>query len=341
VTRKGINLFPELAATDPEMGDADSTYMSNDDEVIARHQIINQPAAMRTLAQHEKSGPFVEEFISNRKKVWELLYSLLDLTDAVTVIKPFKAKCDGRGAFLAVWDHYLGPNNVDHMANEAEKTLSSSRYHTEGRTFNFEKLVLMHLKAHIILEGLVELGYVGINERSKVRHLMESIKTKALDAAKAEIMANAELMTNFNTCVTLFKDFIAQERLTQATDRQIAAVKGGGGTGGGNNTNDRYVPDPEWQAMPKDERDKIIAARKAAREAKKKAGGGKGGGGGKGKGPHKNKQAKWMRKEITRQVAKDLTARDKDDDNDEEVVPMKEKDGHQMRQAAKKKSGTN
>ena len=87
--------------------------------------------------------------------------------------------------------------------------------------------------------------------------------------------------------------------MTQATDRQIAAVKGGRGTGGGNNTYERYVPDPEWQAMPKDERDKIVAARKAAREAKKKAGSGKGGGGGKGKSPHKKKQAKWMKKEIT------------------------------------------
>ena len=93
--------------------------------------------------------------------------------------------------------------------------------------------------------------------------------------------------------------------------------------------------------MPKDERDKIIASRKAAREAKKKAGVGKGGGGGKGKGPHKKKQAKWMRREITRQVAKALTARDKDDNDEEEEVPMKEKDGHQMRQAAKKKSETN
>jgi hypothetical protein len=67
----------------------------------------------------------------------------------------------------------------------------------------------MHLKAHIILEGLVEHGYVGINKRSKVYHLMESIKTKALDAAKAQIMANANLRTNFNACVTQFNDFIA------------------------------------------------------------------------------------------------------------------------------------
>jgi hypothetical protein len=48
-----------------------------------------------------------------------------------------------------------------------------------------------------------------------------------------------------------------------------------------------------------------------------------------------------MRKEITRQVAKALTARYKDEHDDKEEFPMKEKDGHQMRQAAKKKSGTN
>jgi len=156
VVREGIILFQGPAATDPTMGDAD------DYEVVARHPIIYQSAAMRTLKQHEQNGPFVEEFVSYRKEVWDLLCSLLDLT-TVTVIKPFKAKCDGRGSFLAVWDHHLGPNNVDHMENEAEETLSYSWYHTEVRTRQFEKLVLMHLKAHIILEGLVELGYVGID----------------------------------------------------------------------------------------------------------------------------------------------------------------------------------
>ena len=41
--------------------------------------------------------------------------------------------------------------------------------------------------------------------------------------------------------------------------------------GGGNIDYDRYkyVPDPEKQELPKDERDKKVAARKAAHEAKK------------------------------------------------------------------------
>jgi hypothetical protein len=199
--------------------------------------------------------------------------------------------------------------------------------------------VLMHLKAHLILEGLVEHGYVRINERSKVCHLMESIKTKSLDAAKAHIMANADLRTNFNACVTLFKDFIAQERSVNGAEWQISAANS---VGGGNNDYDHYVPDPEWQALAQDEKDKYVAARKAAREAKKKAGRGSGGGGGgKGKAnPKKNPmQAKWMKKEIKRQVAKALTAKD-NDDKDKEEVPMKEEDGggHNMRRKLKKKS---
>jgi hypothetical protein len=266
VFRRDENLFPPAAADDPPTGDADSVYESHDEEVIARHRIINQASATRTLKQHEKSGPFTEEYLSDRKRVWDLLSSVLSETDANTVIKPYKDKTDGRGAYLAVWDHYLGPNNVDHMANKAEKTLVTSRYHAKTRTFTFERLVLMHLKAHSVLESLVEHGYKGIDKRSKVCHLMESIKTTKLDAAKAHIMANANLRTNFNTCVPIFKDFIAQERSANGNERQIAALNV---TGGSSDPNNRYVPDPGWHAIPKDEKTKIIAACKAAREARK------------------------------------------------------------------------
>ncbi len=343
VTRKPENLFPPAAANDPPMGAADSIHMSHDNEVVARHQIVNQASATRTLKQHEKSGPFTEIYLSDRKRVWDLLSSLLGETDASAVIKPFKDECNGRGAFLALWDHYLGPKNVNHMANEAEKTLATSRYHVETRTFTFERLVLMHLKAYSILESLMEHGYNGIDKRSKVCHLMEAIKTKKLDAVKAQIMANANLRTNFNACVTLFKDFIAKERSANGNERQIDALNV---TGGSSDPNDRCVLDPECQAMSKDERDKVRAAREASRKAKKAGGGGSGGGNGKKKGGanahKKSKHSKWVKKEVKRQVAEALSKQSGNDDGEEEV-PMKgdDPDGHTMRQAAKKKLGSN
>ena len=86
--------------------------------------------------------------------------------------------------------------------------------------------------------------------------------------------------------------------------------------------------------MSKDERDKVIAARKAARQARKAGGGSSGGGKGKGKkgGARKSRQTKWMKKEVKRQAPYD--------DNDEEELPMKTEDGHKMRQASKKKTGS-
>ena len=136
---------------------------------------MNQALATRTLKQHEKSGPFTEEYLSDCKRVWDLLCSVLSETDANTVIKPYKDKTDGHGA-------YLVPNN-------------------------------------------------------------------------------------------------------------------------------RYVPDPEWQAMSKDERDKVIVARKAARQACKAGGGSSGGGKGKGKkgGARKSRQTKWMKKEVKRKVVTMMT----------------------------------
>jgi hypothetical protein len=77
------------------------------------------------------------------------------------------------------------------------------------------------------------------------------------------------------------------------------------GNSGGSDPNDCYVPDPEWQAMPKDERTKIIAAHKAASKAKKAGGGGSRGSNGKKKrgASKKSKHFKWL-KNVKRQVAK-------------------------------------
>jgi hypothetical protein len=215
--------------------------------------------------------------VSNHDKVWDLLFFQLELTSDAIVIKTFKAKCEGRGAFLAIWNHYW----LGHMADKAEEMLSSW-YHTKIQIRTFRTLVLIYQKAHIIMEGLVELGYPGIDKRSKVCHMMNSIKTKTLDAAKAQIMANANLRTDFNACVTLFKDFIAQERSANGNDQKIAALNVTGDSS--SNPNDCYVPDPEWQAMSKDERAKVIAARNASCNAKKTGKGGGKGSNGKKKG---------------------------------------------------------
>ena len=104
----------------------------------------------------------------------------------------------------------------------------------------------------------------------------------------------------FIICVDILKDFIAQEGSANGSERQIAVPNVTGGSGP--DPNDSYVPDPEWQAMPREEKTKIIAACTAAREAMKASRGGGRGGNDKGA-SKKSKHFKWM-KNVKRQVAK-------------------------------------
>ena len=222
------DLFPPPAATDISYGRAGSTYNSPDEEITARHRIIDQSVATASLADHEKSGPFTEDYICDRGKVFDIITVVFaSSAGALTIIKPFKKSRDGRGAFLALWNHYLGPNNVDHMAGGAEKVLANSSYKGQSSRYGIEQHIIIHKGAHAILEGLVDYGYTGIDERSKVRFLNESIKTTKLDAAKAQIMASSELRNNFDNCATLYKDFVAQSNMNDhSNDRQISALDG-------------------------------------------------------------------------------------------------------------------
>ena len=106
-----------------------------------------------------------------------------------TYVKPAEKTRDGRMAYLGIYNHYLGPQHVDNMANLAEDKLKNTVYNGEKRRWDFEKYVNTHKQQHSVLEGLTEHGYVSINPRSKVRYLLDGIKTNQFDAVKTRIMS--------------------------------------------------------------------------------------------------------------------------------------------------------
>ena len=84
----------------------------------------------------------------------------------LSYVKPAQqADLDGREAFKGLYDHYLGPNNVDIMASAAEKTMQTTVYNGEMKCWDFEKFVNLHKQQHSILDSLVLHGYAGINVR--------------------------------------------------------------------------------------------------------------------------------------------------------------------------------
>jgi len=195
--------------------DPTTNYGSLQDELIGRAPIL------------DNNNNYVNTFLTDRVRVWELLSGLTHDHECWSYVRPAQRTRDGRMAFESLKGHYLGVNNADNMASKAENQLAKATYSGEKRRWNFERFVRAHIDAHSILEGLrAQQGHVGIDERSKVRLLLAGIKTRELDTVKARILSDTELRNDFAACVNLFQDFIGQRSsMAGGPEVNISAIK--------------------------------------------------------------------------------------------------------------------
>ena len=84
-------------------------------------------------------------------------------------------------------DHYLGANNVNNIASDAEYKLSNVHYQGEKKRWTFEKYASLQVDQHSILNGLKDHGHCGIDRGSEVRYLLSGIKTQSLDPVNATV----------------------------------------------------------------------------------------------------------------------------------------------------------
>ena len=119
VVRRTVNVLPSV-------DDPSDNYLDTIDEMVAR-------------APHEEGGNAAPSYVADNDKVWTIISNLCRDEPCWTYVKPSQSARNGRGAFYGLYDQYLGPNNVDNMANMAELKLESSSYHGERRGWNFEK----------------------------------------------------------------------------------------------------------------------------------------------------------------------------------------------------------
>lgn len=175
-------------------------------------------------------------------------------------------------------------------------------------------------------------GYSGIDNCSKVQHLLEGIKTPKLNPVKTQIMANPALRQDYPACVTLFKDFIKQDNLTpNVRDAAILAV---GSTRHDSDDWNDVEPDMtvEDQYYKPAEYASLSAAKKAGLIAKRKRRGGKNAKAHKAKKTKSKPQRNNKAIKLTKGTIKALATAMRDDgdnsdsgsnDNSNEEVPMK------------------
>ncbi len=170
-------------------------------------------------ALHERNGQPDPIFIINSGKVLDNLADMFRETMSSTYMKDFVQPRDGCGAHRTLFNHYLSLNNVNNQSAASEKALTMISYNGEGRHWNFDKYVTAQKKHHQVLEGLVHYGYSGIDPTTKVRYLMDSIKTKELDVLTGQILGNPMLRSDFDGLVMLYKDFINQSKSSSSANK--------------------------------------------------------------------------------------------------------------------------
>jgi hypothetical protein len=173
------------------------------------------------------------------------------------------------------------------MATTAESKLERSRYYGEKRRHTFEDFVQDQKDQHQLLSNMAEKGlHAGIDMRSQVRHLVAGIRTNKLDVVKGQILANPAMRNDFDSCVTLYQDFISQAAQHGNPTFNVTAIgvqkkeRGRGYQGkvhrkrsheddGGSDVEDRYYKPEEYSKLNGRKKKKLATMREARGDKKK------------------------------------------------------------------------
>jgi hypothetical protein len=149
-------------------------------------------------------------FVNDRRKVWNIMSNICGNHSCFVYIKPALRTRNGRDAYMLLVDQFLGPNNVGNMASAADTKLPGTLYTGEKKCFTWETYVRIHTKKYPVLNGLKDYGYAGIDDSSKVHHLLKGIRTTELDVCKTQVMASPSLRDGFVETVEIYSTFIKQ-----------------------------------------------------------------------------------------------------------------------------------
>ena len=161
-------------------------------------------------------------YMQDNSSVWSLMRAVLYDTDGWSWISQFERLKNGRGAYMAVKDHYLGTSNQSRIKMLADKSIENTFFDGEKRGFTFEKYCSIHKQAH---KDLADYGEV-LTEDRKVRRFLQGIRANFLQAAVTAVFANPTLVGDFDATVNFISNFAA--RISTTGGRNVS----GAGTGG-------------------------------------------------------------------------------------------------------------
>jgi hypothetical protein len=109
---------------------------------------------MTTRAPHTGQA-----FVDDMRKIWDIMSNICGKHSCFVYIKPDMRTRNGRDAYMLLFDHFFGPNNVVNMASAVETKLTGTLYNSEKKIFTWETYMRIHTEHYSVLNGLKDYGY--------------------------------------------------------------------------------------------------------------------------------------------------------------------------------------
>jgi hypothetical protein len=240
-------------------------------------------------------------FVNDKRKIWDIMSNICGKHSCFVYIKPALRTRNGSEAYMLLFDHLLGPNNMVNMSSSADTKLTGTLYNGEKKRFTWEAYVRIHTEQHSVFNGLKDYGYAGIDDLSKVHHLLKGIKSTGLDVCKTQVMARPSLRDDFAATVELYSTFIKQMKAEnpQLNVSEVSFARGKAGknsfgkrnsSGMSNFSNDavddRFFEKHEYHSLTPDQKNRLrLKHLKCGHVGKCHSGNGNDNGKNSGKGP--------------------------------------------------------
>ena len=212
---------------------------------------------------------------SSNRTVWLMMRHICHDTTAWPFISSFESTANGRGAFLAFSQHYMGTDIQHGIRTKAADILQTAKFTGESKNFTFDKFTARLTKAFNDSRDMPD--------EDKVIKLLNAFQVPSLEWAKGTISATPAYRTNYDAAVAFLAEQVRAKKPTGGSQyRNLSAFGKGkpgknGKKGGPNKKGDRtkwkfdpknptkYCPQHIYIKLDKDTKDKIRVARQSQR----------------------------------------------------------------------------
>lgn len=206
-------------------------------------------------------------FRDDNSKLHEIMTTIFENTSAAAYMKKHAKDKDGRQAYLALRNHFLGKDSVNYLASQAEQAMDKLSFGGQVRNWDFDKYCAKHEEHYNVLADLITHGYNLMDDGTRKRKFLAGIQDVRLAIPKQACQADTK--KNFEDTVNEIKQFIlmngiytrdtgatkkiSEVKLTKKQKRKAAAISADGDDGDGV-CELRYYTADEYKTLTKAQR---------------------------------------------------------------------------------------